>query len=467
MGGDSITALAEYQDAHRNGHRPAGVEVPAGELVKRMSAVSSRTIKWAWNGRLALGYLTVQTGEEGLGKSVFAAWLAARATRGELEGVWRGNPVDVLIVGTEDGLEDTWKPRLALAGADLERVASFNLDALPIGWDIRDGIGSLRQAVAETDAKLLVFDALLDHLPPAAGGENINSPTFVRSALSPLKNLVKELGIVAVISLHPPKARGNAFRDLVQASQAFSAIPRMGLFFGWHPDDAEDDPDRRRVLVRGKGNLGRNPGALEFRVAGRDYLHDDGEVQEREVVEDVNPCDVTLSQLTARSRSGTDDVSKAEQASEILRDRLADGEWHPVAPIREALDALDLESNSVVYRARQLADVETRKAPGSAHGGWEWRIRSKSPTPPISEKTDPWTKNTSNPQQPREGSKIPPLVTTDSSNGERRGALQPPECGHRARWWRLPAGQIWICELCHPAPPTALVAWNDEPGVAA
>jgi hypothetical protein len=101
-----------------------------------MLDVSSRAIRWAWKGRLALGYLAVQTGEEGLGKSVFAAWLAARATRGELEGVWYGKPVVVLIVGSEDGLEDTWKPRLALAEADLERVASFNSISSPTGTSV-------------------------------------------------------------------------------------------------------------------------------------------------------------------------------------------------------------------------------------------------------------------------------------------------------------------------------------------
>ena len=397
---DNITALAEYQEAHRNGHSATDAEIPAGSLVKRMSGVSSRTIRWAWRGRLALGYLTVQTGEEGLGKSVFAAWLAARATRGDLEGVWYGKPVDVLIVGTEDGLEDTWKPRLALADADLERVASLNLDVLPPDWNIRDDIGALRTAIAETSAKLVVFDALLDHLPAGFGGDNINSPTFVRTALAPLKNLIKELGIVAIVSLHPPKARGVAFRDLVQASQAFSAIPRLGLFFGWHPEDAEDDPERRRVLVRGKGNIGRNPGALEFRVVGRDHLHDDGQLQEREVVVDVQPSDVTLSQLTARPRSGADETgSKTDQAADIIGERLEDGEWHSSDPIVALLADRELGSSSVIHRAKQRLGVESRKAPGSAHGSWEWRVPqlsqpknpSKNPSPLKSLPVDSWT----------------------------------------------------------------------------
>ena len=51
---------------------------PADSHIIRASSVASKSIRWAWKGRLALGYLTVQTGIEGLGKSVFAAWMIAR-----------------------------------------------------------------------------------------------------------------------------------------------------------------------------------------------------------------------------------------------------------------------------------------------------------------------------------------------------------------------------------------------------
>jgi AAA domain len=466
---DNISALAEYQEAHRNGHSTAGIEIAPQRLIKRASDTRSRTIKWAWPGRLALGYLSVWTGEEGLGKSVFAAWLAARVTRGELDGIWSRRPVDVLIVAGEDIDEDTWTPRLTLANADLERVAYLNLKELPYDWNVRDGIGALQAVIETTGAKLVLFDALLDHMPAASGGENINSPTYVRGALGPLKQLVQELGIVGIISMHPPKARGTSYRDLVQASQAFSAIPRLGLYFGWHPDDAEDDPDRRRVLVRGKGNIGRNPGALEFRVVGRDLLHDDGEWQEREVVVDVQPCDVTLSQLVARSRSAAadDTASKAEAAADLIRERLRDGEWHPCAPIREGLDALDLNSNSVVDRAKQIAGVEGRKAHGSLHGGWEWRIvsdsaRSKGPAKgPISLAADSSAPKAPNRPYLSEESKSPPSVTADSWTERGESGVRRPACGHSARWWRLPQGGVWICNLCHPAPAGRPVAWRE------
>jgi hypothetical protein len=342
----------------------------AKSLVTRVAAVKSRSIRWAWLGRLAIGYLTVVTGIEGLGKSVFAAWLIARLTRGELPGEWDGKPVDVLIVAAEDGIADTWRPRLELAGADLQRVAFLNLDGLPTDWNIRDGIEQVREAIEETSARFIHIDALLDHMPPPRAGESINSPTFVRQALGPLKRLVRELEIGGQFSLHPPKARSAEFRDLVQASQAFSAIPRVGLLFAYHPDDDVEDSDRRRVVIRGKGNLGRDPGALEFRITGRLFEHDDGCTAEREVVVDVSPSAITLADLAPESVIGTRQPTKAEQAAEMLRDALGDHDWHPAALVREQLAGAGLDSGSVRTSAHRLAQVENRKTDRA----WWWRI---------------------------------------------------------------------------------------------
>jgi hypothetical protein len=343
-------------------------------LVIRAADVQSRPVRWAWAGRLAIGYLTVQTGIEGLGKSVFAAWMLARLTRGELDGEWRGSPIDVLIVAGEDGIADTWAPRLDLAGADRNRVAFLNLASLPPGWNLRDGIDQLRAAITETGARTVFIDAALDHMPPPTAGESINSPSFVRHALGPLKQAVRDLDLVCLFSMHPPKARSADFRDLVQASQAFSAIPRVGLLLAYHPDDGPECDTRRRVLIRGKGNLGRDPGALEFRIAARIYRHDNGHATEREYATDVRPCAITLADLAPDKLVGARAPTKAEQAADIIRTALTDGQWHPAAPIRELLAQQAVDAAGVIDRAGRLAGIEKRKRPGEASGPWEWRL---------------------------------------------------------------------------------------------
>jgi hypothetical protein len=331
------------------------------------SAVKSRSIRWLWPGRLARGYLTVQTGEEGLGKSVFAAWLIAEATRGRLAEP-HGAPLSVVVVAGAH--EDTWRPRLDLAGADLERVHRITLEKLSAGWNLRDGARELGDAIHGTDASLIYIDAALDHMPAPAAGESINSPTYVRNTLRPLRRLVADRRVAGLFSLHPPKAKGNSFRDMVQASQAFTAIPRIGLMHAYHPDDAELDPnDQRRVLVRGKGNIGRNPTGLEYRIVERSYLHDDSVTQGVGVAEDVRETDVTMADLRADRPIGSRDPGQHERAEAELRQALGDHEWHAAAPTVEVLTRDGLAKRTI-QRASTRLGVERRKT-GTA---WYWRL---------------------------------------------------------------------------------------------
>ncbi len=462
----------------------------AKSLVTRAASVKSRSIRWAWTGRLALGYLTVETGIEGLGKSVFAAWLIARLTRGELPGEWTGQPVDVLIVAGEDGIADTWQPRLVVAGADLERVAFLNLSDLPPRWNLRDGIAQVRSAVAETSARLVFIDSALDHMPPPQSGESINSPTFVRQALGPLKGMARELDLVGLFSMHPPKAKSADFRDLVQSSQAFSAIPRIGLLFAYHPDDDADDSDRRRVLIRGKGNLGPDPGSIEFRVAGREHMHDDGRTEEVAAVEGVKPSRVTMAALAPERMIGARTPNKRERAADVMTEALADGEWHCAARVRARLVELDLDGGSVRTPAMRLAGVDKRKRPGEKNGPWEWRLLSAEiPGGPLDPSTpralsladkglfdsgevdrsnhgkgprvpDPQRLCVSEPNSsPSEGYPARAGEAGDEADAARADStalLSDADCvnprGHRSRWQPHRATGHTVCDICHPTP---------------
>jgi hypothetical protein len=331
------------------------------------SAIPSRSIRWLWPGRLARGYLTVQTGEEGLGKSVFAAWLLAEATRGRLTEP-HGDPLSVVVVAGEDGHNDTWRPRLDLAGADLERVHGVTL---PDEWNLRDGARELAAEIDKTNASLVYIDSAMDHMPSPMSGESINSPTYVRNTLRPLRRLVADRGIAGLFSLHPPKAKGNGFRDMVQASQAFTAIPRVGLLFAYHPDDGElPHDDQRRVCVRGKGNIGRNPAALEYRIVEHSYRHDDGVVTyDVAIAEDVRPSDVTMADLRADRCIGARDPGQRERAVDELRRALGDHDWHPAAPTIELLSHDGL-SKPTIHRAAASLRVEKRRTKDA----WQWRL---------------------------------------------------------------------------------------------
>jgi hypothetical protein len=155
-----------------------------------------------------------------------------------------------------------------------------------------------------------------------------------------------------------------------------------------------------------------------------------------------------------------------------MQEHLADGDWHPSEPILELLADRGLSSGSVMKRGKELAGVEVRKVPGTALGGWEWRIPrlsepknpSKNPSPLKSLPTDSWAENSPNPQCSSEESKNPSSVTVDSSVTPLRPVMHEPSCGHSSRWWRMHEARVWVCELCHPAPAGAHIIWSDTQG---
>ncbi len=404
----------------------AGDSEEPRRLTRRASDVAMRSVRWAWRGWLPIGYPSVLTGIEGLGKSTKAAWMIARFTRGKLEGEWHGQPVTVLVVADEDGIEDMWQPRVKFAGADRRRVEYLDFDELGAEWDVHDGIGDLVRAIDQTGARVVFIDALMEHMPLGRGGENVNSPTFVRHALRPLKHLARKQQVTILYSLHPPKSKGADFRDVVQNSQAFSAIARTGLLFDYHPDDHElPEQQRRRVLVRGKGNMGRDPGAIEFRITGRAYTDDDGLAGETEVVCDVGPSTVTRAELLTAARAfGTMRTpSKAERAAELIAGELSDGEWHDAQQIRDKLFEQGLNSNSVVTPATQRLKVEKSQRAGVLHGGWIWRL-SQDPDPETltPRARDGYSAETLTPQQAEN-----PVSTVRVSESQDRDQLWTPD----------------------------------------
>ena len=96
------------------------------------------------------------------------------------------------VRGLHDDPPDA-NPETLVGERGVSRPVADALDALPDDWNVRDGVDQLRDAVVGT--RVLFVDALLDHMPAPKGGESINNPTFVRSALGPLKRLVRELDI--------------------------------------------------------------------------------------------------------------------------------------------------------------------------------------------------------------------------------------------------------------------------------
>jgi hypothetical protein len=103
--------------------------------VVTMDQVEAKAVEWLWWPYIAIGKLTMLDGDPGTGKSLFMTQVAARLSRGhplpDQQGkptLAMGGPQATLILSSEDGLEDTLKPRLDQAGADTGKVHALT------GW---------------------------------------------------------------------------------------------------------------------------------------------------------------------------------------------------------------------------------------------------------------------------------------------------------------------------------------------
>ena len=94
------------------------------KLIK-MSDVLSQEIEWLWYPFIPYGKLTIVQGDPGDGKTTLILNIAAKLSKGEgLDNDMKPTePMNIIYQTAEDGLADTVKPRLELAGADCERIA--------------------------------------------------------------------------------------------------------------------------------------------------------------------------------------------------------------------------------------------------------------------------------------------------------------------------------------------------------
>jgi AAA domain len=252
---DALLPNAPAAEVSENGAGPPEALRTRGVQLERV-----RPFRWLWARRVPIGMLSLIVGEESIGKGTLAAWLIARATRGELDGDLRGEPARVLVVGDEDAFDQVWVPRLYAAGADLEKL--LTLDDGEFIDDFASAAVQLARTIEEEQIGLVLLDALIDHIPGGHAGEAVYNPKNVRQALQPLRRVAAATEIAALGLLHPVKGNPTSFRQLMAGSHQFNAVSRSSL---WLAPDPEDD--KRRVLVRGKGNHSAEPRSVEFGIA--------------------------------------------------------------------------------------------------------------------------------------------------------------------------------------------------------
>jgi putative DNA primase/helicase len=373
-GPDYLSPIEAYEDdgapPTQPAKRPINGHAVMGEVFYRsMSEVESRAIDWLWPGRFAKGKVSMIVGNPGLGKSQVCASIVSVVSNG---GTW---PVDrlpcghgsVLILSAEDDPEDTIRPRLEAAGANLDKV--FILDAIRV--DRQDGPGKrgfdLTMDIAKmgallhvlNDAALVIIDPITAYLGDADSHKNAE----VRALLAPLSEMAAAQRVAVIAVSHLTKSSGMDALLRVQGSIGFAAAARAV----WGVAKDKDNP-ARRLFMPLKNNLGTDTNGFAYSVEGVRLPESD--IETSHVMWENQPVTQSAEEVFGESDLSNDEKGAVFEAKLFLRDLLRHG---PVDSRQIELDARGAgHAMTTLRRAAKEMNLRIAKDGFGKGAPWKW-----------------------------------------------------------------------------------------------
>jgi len=207
-----------------------------------------------------------------VGKSVLTLDIAARVTTGRAmpDRPATTPPAYVLMLVSEDGINDTVRPRLVAAGADMAKVGFVLQTVIPVidgqgihrtaqPVELNRDLDLLKNTVLQMrergqDVQLIVIDPASSYLGDIDG----NKETQVRPLLLRLRDFAEELNICVIGLGHFNKNNEQAALHRLSGAGAWTAVPR----FVWacvhepHEEGADENTETDvRLLLNGKLNI--------------------------------------------------------------------------------------------------------------------------------------------------------------------------------------------------------------------
>ena len=323
-------------------------ETKIGLQVIKMSEIQSQEVSWLWYPFIPYGKLTIIQGDPGDGKITFVLNIAAKLSRGEgLDSEMKlSEPVNVIYQSAEDGLADTVKPRLELAGADCERILVIDEKEKSLSMvDER-----LEKAIVQTKARMLILDPIQAYL---GGGMDMNRANEARDMTKKLGALAEKYQCAIVLIGHMNKAAGNKAAYRGMGSIDFFAVARSVLLVG----RVEGEPNIRAV-VQIKNNLAAfgHPKAFALSEDGFQWLGD-YEITADEVLGGIAPK-----------------ANKMEQAKHMLRELALTSN---AVLSKEIFDMADEQgiSKRTLENAKKELGIRAKKINNS----WYWELDKVKP----------------------------------------------------------------------------------------
>jgi hypothetical protein len=320
-------ASVEMEKIRRAARREADADEVRLRVVRsrRASEFTARNPRWLWAteqgefGRIPINALTLLVGKGGVGKSTLECTWAAWITRGEMKGHYFGTPKDVLFIPYEDHVEETIKPRLMAAGADLDRVHFLTMEDLGIANEGDVLLPTDCDAIAERAAKLNAVAVFVDPISAALRVDNSNDAKKVRAAAQAVQQMARDHHLSVIGVMHTRKALTTNLMDSIMGSSEMGNVSRaaIGLM-------ADQDQPGTIVLSQEKCNGGRLdiPG-YRYRIDSADVYEGGQLIRSSSLVfiDKVEPQAVT-TMMEEQASGGNQGRTASQEARDFIWDYL-------------------------------------------------------------------------------------------------------------------------------------------------
>jgi putative DNA primase/helicase len=318
------------------------------------SSVIATRLPMLWRSRIPAAALSVIAGKPGLGKSTLAMTIAAElSVRG----------LSVILSNLEDDASAVMRPRLDVAGADLDNVHLIPPTAAPL---LPRDLPALAHLIKELRASCLIIDPVAAHFRPERRVHD-------RAVLSELMLIARETrcAIVAVHHTTKMSVDGTAIGAIGGPSGGLAGAARAAYLYGYDPDDQD-----RRALACVKINGVDEPPALLLSHETVDYKAGD-QLIEAGLLRIVEEANVVAKDVL---RPGRRRRNRDAECAEWLCLFLSAGEdcKRQVQEVRREGTAANF-AWATLRRAATELKIERERVGWGGDGFWLWRLPESNP----------------------------------------------------------------------------------------
>jgi len=343
-------------------------------ILKRGDQVEEKALRWMWEPYFPFGKLIHFSGDSSQAKSPVTVDIAARVSTGAPwpDGTLNDHgPRSVIMLNTEDDLQDTILPRFRLAGGDKTkfyyiegaRVPSGESDWMERGIILEEDISRIQQLASRIpDLALIVIDPITNYME----GKRIGDDLDARSILMPLRRLAGELDALIITVGHlNRREKGTSPMHRIMGAAAFHAVPRAVYSFSPDPDE-ESKYCHIMSTVRSCGGDGPS---LRYKTELITECLPDSYTTKIIRVVWTGKSDVTAEDAVDPVSSS--DKAQETEAAAILKDILRDGRKSAEECTKMLkAEGYDLETKLNAFRIRKKAGAQSKRFPPDTFYSW-------------------------------------------------------------------------------------------------